>query len=248
MATSTSTSISTTSVLEQLRSKSVATAAFAKEKALSLKDASQKGSVVLQSKARATAESLNIKLPSVVSSGSLSTSSSKTGASESDADVLPTPANQEQEGLLDDVANECNLTKRQRLYGAVGCYALGALCGFLSTLMMWGGPKHVKQFGFFYTVGNLCSIGSSLFLVGPRRQLQVMCMPVRRVACCIWIGAMVLTLIIAFGFPRAGPLVMLLVIIQYCAMLWYGASFIPYGRAILKKCCARAAGQVTTAV
>lgn len=230
-------------MLEQLRSKSAATAALAKEKAASLKDATQKSSAALQSKARATAESLNIKIPTVASSDSIA---SKT-ASESDLEA-PTPKNQEQEGLLDEIADECKLTKRQRLYGAVGCYALGAFCGFLSTLMMWGGPKHVKQFAFFYTVGNLCSIGSSLFLVGPRRQLQVMCLPVRRVACCIWIGAMVLTLIIAFGFPRAGPLVMLLVLIQYCAMLWYGASFIPYGRAILKKCCMKAAGQVTSAV
>lgn len=239
-------------MLGQLKSKSAQTAALAMEKAASLKDVTQKSSVVLQSKARSTAESLNLKIPKVLSSASIGSASGKSTASEtsgeSDIEAQPTPKNQEQEGLLDEIADECKLTKRQRLYGAIGCYALGALCGFLSTLMMWGGPKHVKQFGFFYTVGNLCSIGSSLFLVGPTRQLKVMCMPVRRVACCIWIGAMVLTLIIAFGFPKAGPLVMLLVFVQYGAMLWYGASFIPYGRAILKKCCAKAAGQVTSAV
>ncbi|GAB9465187.1 Transmembrane protein [Globisporangium polare] len=236
-------------MLGQLKTMSSQTAALAMEKASSLRDVTQKGSVVLQSKARSTADSLNIKIPKVLSSGSVG--SSKTASESSSSDVesqQPTPKNQEEEGLLDEIADECKLTKRQRLYGAIGCYAFGALCGFLSTLMMWGGPKHVKQFGFFYTVGSLCSIGSSLFLVGPTRQVKVMCMPIRRVACAIWIGAMICTLVIAFGFPKAGPLVMLFVIVQYCAMLWYGASFIPYGRAILKKCCAKAAGQVTSAV
>lgn len=234
-------------MLGQLKTMSSQTAALAMEKATSLKDVTQKGSVVLQSKVRSTAESLNIKIPKVLSSGSVS-STGKTASESSDVEAQSTPKNQEEEGLLDEIADECKLTKRQRLYGAIGCYAFGALCGFMSTLMMWGGPKHVKQFGFFYTVGNLCSIGSSLFLVGPKRQAKVMCMPIRRVACAIWIGAMICTLVIAFGFPKAGPLVMIFVIIQYCAMLWYGASFIPYGRAILKKCCAKAAGQVTSAV
>uniref|UniRef100_K3WAZ6 Vesicle transport protein n=1 Tax=Globisporangium ultimum (strain ATCC 200006 / CBS 805.95 / DAOM BR144) TaxID=431595 RepID=K3WAZ6_GLOUD len=236
-------------MLEQLKTKSAQTAAFAKEKATSLKDVTQKSAVVvqLQSKARSTAESLNIKIPKVMSSGSVGKTESESSGGDLESPAS-TPKNQEEEGLLDEITEECKLTKRQRLYGAVGCYAFGALCGFMSTLMMWGGPKHVKQFAFFYTVGNLCSIGSSLFLVGPKRQLKVMCMPIRRVACCIWIGAMICTFIIAFGFPKAGPLVMLFVIVQYCAMLWYGASFIPYGRAILKKCCAKAAGQVTSAV
>lgn len=225
-------------MLEQLKTQG---AALAKEKAGALKEATQKGSVALQAKARS--------LQALAVSSASSATGSSSGSEASDADVdTQTPKNQEEEGLLEELGQECSLTKRQRLYGAVGCYAFGALCGFMSTLMLWGGPKHVKQFAFFYTVGSLSSIGSSLFLVGPKRQLQVMCMPVRRVACCIWMGAMVCTLIIAFGFPKAGPLVMLLVIVQYCAMLWYGASFIPYGRAMLKKCCSKAAAQASSAV
>jgi hypothetical protein len=241
-------------MLEQLKAKAAQTAALGKEKAAqlsvpeALKEATQRGSQALQSGSQALQTQANkaakkMNLP-------VRTNSSASTAADSDTDVEAgtTPKNQEEEGLLDDFAEECKLTKRQRLYGALGCYAFGALCSFLSTLMMWGGPKHVKQFAFFYTVGNLSSIGSSLFLVGPRRQLQVMCMPVRRVACCIWFGAMTATLVIAIGFPRAGPVVIFLVMIQYCAMLWYGASFVPYGRTILKKCLSKAAGQVNATV
>ncbi|EGZ26548.1 hypothetical protein PHYSODRAFT_470988 [Phytophthora sojae] len=230
-------------MLEQLKAKSTQAAAMALDTAGSLKD---KGSAALQAKAGA----LNIKVPAVVkpsgSSSSLSSGADTANESDLEGGKSPGNANQEKEGLLNELGQECGLTKRQRLYGAIGCYLFGALCGFLSTLMMWGGPKHLKQFAFFYTLGSLCSIGSSLFLIGPMRQLKVMCMPVRRVACCIWMGAMVTTLIIAFGFPKAGPLVLLLVIIQYAAMLWYGASFIPYGRAILRKGCSKAASYVSS--
>lgn len=237
-------------MLEQLRAKSTAataaTAAALEKAGGSLRDVAQSSSVqALQSKARSAAESLNLKnLPTVVRSASASSVSTADTDDSEGKSPAPTSKNQEEEGLLDEFGQECKLTKRQRLYGAAGCYAFGALCSFLATLMMWGGPKHLKQFAFFYTVGNLCSIGSSLFLVGPKHQLKVMCLPVRRVACCVWMGAMLLTLIIAFAFPKAGILVLFLVAIQYAAMLWYGASFIPYGRAMLKKCCQKAAGQV----
>lgn len=227
-------------MLETLRAKST-------EALGSLRDAAQSEQVqALQAKARAAAGQLSLgKLPTVASGGSLTSSTSTESESENGGkSPAPTPRNQEEEGLLDEFGQECKLTKRQRLYGAAGCYAFGALCSFLATLMMWGGPRHLKQFAFFYTVGNLCSIGSSLFLVGPARQAKVMCMPVRRVACCVWIGAMLLTLVIAFAWPKAAILVLLLVAVQYAAMLWYGASFIPYGRAMLKKCCQKAAGQV----
>ncbi|GMF36519.1 unnamed protein product [Phytophthora lilii] len=242
-------------MLEQLKAKSTQAAALALDTAGSLKDVAQKsalagslkdatakGSAALQAKAGA----LNIKVPAVVKPSGSSSSLDTANESDLEAGRSLSNASQEKEGLLNELGQECGLTKRQRLYGAVGCYVFGALCGFLSTLMMWGGPKHLKQFAFFYTLGSLCSIGSSLFLIGPMRQLKVMCMPVRRVACCIWMGAMTMTLIIAFGFPKAGPLVLLLVIIQYAAMLWYGASFIPYGRAILRKGCSKAASYVTS--
>ncbi|CAI5725032.1 unnamed protein product [Peronospora destructor] len=235
-------------MLEQLKAKSTQAATLARDTAGSFKDvaqkATQKGSAALQAKAVA----LSIKVPTVVKSSNSSSSLADT-VNESDLEEGKSPinVNQEKEGLLNELGQEmCGLTKRQRLYGAIGCYLFGALCGFLSTLMMWGGPKHLKQFAFFYTLGSLCSIGSSLFLIGPMRQLKIMCMPVRRIACCVWLGAMCMTLTIAFGKPKAGPLVLLLVIIQYVAMLWYGASFVPYGRVVLRKGCSKAASYVSS--
>jgi hypothetical protein len=228
-------------MLDQIKSQAAQAGALAKEAASSVKDVTSKG-----------AEKLNIKILTVSSSSTNNSSSSNSTASK----IMSLGGqvtgngdkNQEEEGLLDDFTQQCQLTKRQRLYGALGCYALGALCSLFSSLTMFAGPKHVKQFAFFYTVGSLSGIGSSLFLVGPKNQFKVMCMPVRRVACCIWIGCMILTLIIAFGFPKAAPLLLFLIVSQYAAMLWYGASFIPYGRTILKKVCQKAAGTAMSSV
>ncbi|KAH9122912.1 hypothetical protein LEN26_001398 [Aphanomyces euteiches] len=158
----------------------------------------------------------------------------------------------ESEGLLNDMQDQCNcfpnLSKKQRIQAAIGCYAAGAFFSFLSTLLMFGGPRHIKGFAFFYTLGNICSISSSMFITGFKNQLKVMCLPVRRVACCIWISSMILTIIVALTMSKPGILVLLLVFIQYCAMLWYGASYIPYGRAILKKICVKAATSASNAV
>uniref|UniRef100_M4BXC0 Vesicle transport protein n=1 Tax=Hyaloperonospora arabidopsidis (strain Emoy2) TaxID=559515 RepID=M4BXC0_HYAAE len=259
-------------MLEQVKAKSTQATTLVRHTAESLHDvaqqsslassfrtARQKGTAALQAKVGV----LHTKLPplgklSTASSAAKSTTTSESGSSvdleeEGDGDrggedtCKAITSSQEKEGLLlGDLGHECGLTKRQRLYGALGCYGFGTLCGLLSTLMMWGGPKHMKQFAFFYTLGAVCSIGSSLFLVGPMRQLRVMCMPVRRLACCVWMSSMVATLVIAFGFPKAGPLVLLLVLVQYAAMLWYGASFVPYGRAILRSGCSKAAKYVST--
>ena len=155
-------------------------------------------------------------------------------------------AETEEDSLLDELNEQCTLTRRQRLYGALSCYILGGVFSFLSTLFLFGGSRHLGQFAFVYTLGNLCSVGSSAFLVGPCRQFKVMCQPVRRIACIIWFTSMLATIVIAILFPHAGLLVLLLITIQYMAMFWYGATFIPYGRTMIKKVCQKVARQASS--
>ncbi|RHY16199.1 hypothetical protein DYB28_006401 [Aphanomyces astaci] len=206
-------------------------------------------------KAIATASVVQIKATEAKAAAlqAVNKSEAKDPAAVSDVDSGDeTGAESESEGLLTDMQDQCNcfpnLSKKQRIQAAVGCYASGALFSFLATLLMFGGPRHVKGFAFFYTLGNICSISSSMFLTGFKKQLTVMCLPIRRVACCIWISTMILTLVVAVTMSKPGLLVLLLVFIQYCAMLWYGASYVPYGRALLKKMCAKAASSASNAV
>ncbi|OQR82631.1 transmembrane protein [Achlya hypogyna] len=218
------------------KEKATATAAVAKVKA-------SQAATIVQAKAgeaKVAAYTAAGKAPPVTADNP-----SADGTADSDAET-------ESEGLLSEAQSQCkcfpNLSKKERIQGAIACYAAGALFSFLSTLLMFGGAKHVKGFAFFYTLGNICSISSSMFLTGFLNQFKVMCMPIRRVACIVWISSMLLTIIVAVTMSRPGILVLLLVFIQYCAMLWYGASFIPYGRAMLKKICTKAATQATSAV
>lgn len=52
--------------------------------------------------------------------------------------------------------------------------------------------------------------------------------PVRIIASLIMLGAIAMCFISAFLLPAA--LCILFVIIEYCAMLWYSLSYIPYAR------------------
>ncbi|OQS05208.1 transmembrane protein [Thraustotheca clavata] len=218
------------------KEKATATASVAKEKAMQT-------ATIVQAKAT------EAKVAAYQVAGKQPPPSAENPSADGETD---SGAETESEGLLNDVQTQCkcfpNLTKKERIQGAIGCYVAGAIFSFLSTLLMFGGAKHVKGFAFFYTLGNICSISSSMFLTGFLNQFKVMCMPIRRVACIVWISSMLATIIVACTMSRAGLLVLLLVFIQYCAMLWYGASFIPYGRAMLKKICSKAATTASNAV
>ncbi|KAF9975912.1 hypothetical protein BGZ73_000259 [Actinomortierella ambigua] len=72
------------------------------------------------------------------------------------------------------------------------------------------------------------------FLIGPMRQLKTMFAPVRMVASIVYIVLLILTLIIAFTL-KSLLLCLILCIVQFLALFWYSASYIPYGRAAIKK-------------
>ena len=64
------------------------------------------------------------------------------------------------------------------------------------------------------TLGNIVSVCSSGFLFGPKRQCRSMFAARRIYATCIYLGAMLLTLIVAFSHgPK--PIVLLLIFIQW---------------------------------
>lgn len=140
------------------------------------------------------------------------------------------------DGVAEEVRGLCpSMTYRQRIYGAVGCIGVGLCLDLMATLALLGGKAHIVEYAVLYTLGNVVSICGSGFVVGPYRQLKVMCKPVRAVACAIYLGTMGLTLVLAFTYANAA-LLMILLSVQYCALIWYGASFVPFGRKCIVKC------------
>merc|ERR1719300_1644084 len=88
----------------------------------------------------------------------------------------------------------------------------------LGSLVLALGPLggNLKLFAFFYTVGNITAVGSTLFLMGPMKQLSNMFAKTRAVATIVMLAALVLTLCSAFWWKK-GVLALMFVVIQFLA-------------------------------
>lgn len=122
------------------------------------------------------------------------------------------------------------MTYRQRLAGFVGAFALGVFCDLLAVTVFL--PFPVK-FAKLYTLGNVSLLLSTLFLVGWQRQLRNMADPSRLLASLVFVAAMLATLYVALQWRRAG-LTLGLTIVQTCAAVWYGASYVPFMQRCLR--------------
>ncbi len=141
------------------------------------------------------------------------------------------------------------LTYRQRLTGFGVCFGVGWIVSFLSAVFLprINTSRGAAMFALLYTLGNLISICSSCFLWGPCSQLKAMVECHRIFATCIYFVAMGLTLFCAFyqgpGYTTGARIgaVIGCMLFQFCAMVWYTLSFIPFARTIMKKmvtsCC-----------
>ncbi|KNH07000.1 Got1 super family protein [Perkinsela sp. CCAP 1560/4] len=126
-----------------------------------------------------------------------------------------------------------SLTWTQRAYGFFSCLAVSFLLSLLSWIAVF--RRHWGTYGLLFTLSHLTSIASSCFLSGPTRQMKSMFHEKRLLATLVYFIAMVMTLVSAL-ILHSGFLTILCCIVQYIAMLWYGLSYIPYGRSAVKSC------------
>ncbi|KAI9230596.1 MAG: Got1/Sft2-like family-domain-containing protein [Piptocephalis tieghemiana] len=125
-----------------------------------------------------------------------------------------------------------SLSMTQRLYGFGGCFLLGLVVSFLSTLCITS--LNFTGFALLFTIGNVISLASTSFLIGPVRQLKMAFNKVRITATLIYLGSMVMTIISAVVW-RSVAITIVFCIIQFFALFWYSASYIPYARALLRR-------------
>jgi len=125
------------------------------------------------------------------------------------------------------------LSLGQRIALFLMTLALGLIMGGLSfiyiNLILVGRPE---KFAFAYTMANLSLLTSSCFLVGPVSQLSSLFASHRFTAAMIYLGTLVLTLYCSWSIPSFFILVPLLVI-QFGALIWYAASFVPWAHSFL---------------
>ncbi|XP_010370073.1 vesicle transport protein SFT2B isoform X2 [Rhinopithecus roxellana] len=124
---------------------------------------------------------------------------------------------------LSEVVEASSLSWGTRIKGFIACFAIGILCSVLGTLLLWVPRKGLHLFAVFYTFGNIASIGSTIFLMGPVKQLKRMFEPTRLIA----------TIMVLW---HNKGLALIFCILQSLALTWYSLSFIPFARDAVKKC------------
>lgn len=127
-------------------------------------------------------------------------------------------------------------TWETRIMGFLSCFAIGtalSLSSILSFPMLIAGDP--SPFAWKYSIGNVVSLASSMFLVGPGQQCEQMASPVRIGASAAYVASIVLTVFAALVLEHA-PLTLLAMAVQFCALAWYCASYIPFGRTMIRKC------------
>ena len=109
------------------------------------------------------------------------------------------------EELVDSVCP--SLTYKQCIYGFAICFGIGVLLSLGSmarfSQLMNGNPT---PFALIYTAGNLFSISSTAFLIGPARQLKRMTHPTRIGVFIVFFTAAAATLICALVLPNTTSL------------------------------------------
>lgn len=136
---------------------------------------------------------------------------------------------------------ECPLTRKQRLMAFASCIALSWIISFFA-FMFWASPR---RFGLLVTLGSMCSLASTSFLIGLRKQAKMAFAPKRRMSAILFLSSMVLTLIAALAL-KSMLLSLFFVLVQIGCSAWYSLSYIPFAQqivgSVVKKCFSRAAG------
>ncbi|XP_038705368.1 vesicle transport protein SFT2B isoform X1 [Tripterygium wilfordii] len=132
--------------------------------------------------------------------------------------------------FMDEFNRECTLTTKQRFYGFAICFVAGFTCTILSMLVFFNPVK----FGITFTFGNLLSLGSTAFLIGPKRQVNMMLDPVRIYATALYLASIIIALFCAL-YVHSKLLTLLAIILEFGALVWYSLSYIPFARSMVSK-------------
>eukprot|EP00472_Partenskyella_glossopodia_P008026 CAMPEP_0197524950 /NCGR_PEP_ID=MMETSP1318-20131121/10462_1 /TAXON_ID=552666 /ORGANISM="Partenskyella glossopodia, Strain RCC365" /LENGTH=159 /DNA_ID=CAMNT_0043078057 /DNA_START=116 /DNA_END=595 /DNA_ORIENTATION=- len=138
----------------------------------------------------------------------------------------------------DEFGEHCpKLSMKTRITLWAVCTGVGAFLAFLGGIFVFKIATQPEIFAILYTGGNLMAICATMFLWGPCGQCRKMWDKSRWGATLIYFLSMAATITVAFTVPIPYNViaVILCLIVQFCAMVWYSASYIPCGRKVLAK-------------
>ncbi|KIY99569.1 Vesicle transport protein SFT2B [Monoraphidium neglectum] len=116
------------------------------------------------------------------------------------------------------------LTWKQRAIGFGICLGVGLLFSFLSLMFLW--TFQITSFAVLYSFGSVLSLMSTMFLMGPCKQMKRMMDHGRWLASIVYLVSIGATLAVAFTVKGllGGILVIILLVIQFMAMIWPGPA------------------------
>ncbi|XP_041067450.1 SFT2 domain containing 2a isoform X2 [Carcharodon carcharias] len=143
--------------------------------------------------------------------------------------VLNGSDSNEDGGPLSEVIEGTSLGWGTRVKGFLACFVAGIICSILGVCFLWIPKRGLILFAVFYSIGNISSIGSTMFLMGPVKQIKKMFEPTRLAATIVMLVCLVCTLCSAFWWKKAA-LALIFCVLQFFAMAWYSISYIPFAR------------------
>ncbi|CAL1543061.1 unnamed protein product [Lymnaea stagnalis] len=140
----------------------------------------------------------------------------------------------EDKGIVTQISDASTLSWSTRIKGFLICFVLGAGLSILGSCLLFL-PNGLIIFAVLYTIGNILSLVSTCFLMGPLNQLKKMFATTRIIATILVFVMIILTLVFAFATKIKG-LVIVFCVLQFLALTWYSISYIPFARDAVKKC------------
>ncbi|KAJ1819347.1 hypothetical protein LPJ56_001596 [Coemansia sp. RSA 2599] len=134
-----------------------------------------------------------------------------------------------------------NLSRTERYMAFGGCFVVGLVLSIIGSVLIFSG--HMAAFAVCYSLGNVISLLGMGFLIGFKRQIKMATQPVRLTAFLIYIGLLIATFVVAFT-AEIGVLCLILAICQFCALAWYSASYVPFGRKVISSVCGACARSI----
>lgn len=138
----------------------------------------------------------------------------------------------EESGIIPQVMDATTLSWSTRIRAFAICFVFGILCTLLGSFALF--VYRPLPFALFYTIGNILSILSTCFLMGPMKQLKKMFASTRIIATILVFVCMGMTLLAAIVLHKPG-LALVFIILQSLSLTWYSLSYIPYARDAVKK-------------
>ncbi|XP_041353826.1 vesicle transport protein SFT2B-like [Gigantopelta aegis] len=140
----------------------------------------------------------------------------------------------EEKSIVTQFSDATTLSWSTRIKGFIVCFALGIVLSTLGTCLLFA-KNGLTIFAVLYTVGNLLSLGSTCFLMGPVNQIKKMFAKTRIIATILVVLMFILTLVFALAL-KIPALAILCCLLQFLALTWYSLSYIPFARDAVKKC------------